>query len=219
MTTIKDVAPSDIESQSFAIIEREFQDQTGLTGVEIDPDRFQVIRRVIHATGDFDFARSLLFHDQCIDEAISSIISGRDIYIDVSMGAAGISRSILEGFGGSVRCFINDADVAEKARQEGKTRTETALEKLSGTDIGIIAVGNAPTALIAAMALIEAGKINPALVVGVPVGFVNAVESKDILAAQSYPFITNIGRKGGTPVAVAIVNALLRLALDSSGRK
>lgn len=218
MTKIKNVAPSEIESQSFAIIEREFQDQTGLIGSEIDPGRFQVIRRVIHATGDFDFAGSLLFHDQSIGAAISSIISGRDIYIDVSMGAAGISRSILEGFGGSVRCFINDEDVAEKARREGKTRTETALEKLSGTDIGIIAVGNAPTALIAAMALIEAGKIAPALVVGVPVGFVNAVESKEILAAQEYPFITNQGRKGGTPVAVAIVNALLRLGLHASGQ-
>lgn len=218
MTKIKNVAPSEIESRSFAIIEREFQDQTGLIGSEIDPGRFQVIRRVIHATGDFDFAGSLLFHDQSIGAAISSIISGRDIYIDVSMGAAGISRSILERFGGCVRCFINDEDVAEKARREGKTRTETALEKLSGTDIGIIAVGNAPTALIAAMALIEAGKIAPALVVGVPVGFVNAVESKEILAAQEYPFITNQGRKGGTPVAVAIVNALLRLGLHASGQ-
>jgi precorrin-8X/cobalt-precorrin-8 methylmutase len=218
MTKIKNVAPSEIESQSFAIIEREFQDQTGLIGSEIDPGRFQVIRRVIHATGDFDFAGSLLFHDQSIGAAISSIISGRDIYIDVSMGAAGISRSILERFGGSVRCFINDKDVTEKARREGKTRTETALEKLSGTDIGIIAVGNAPTALIAAMALIEAGKIAPALLVGVPVGFVNAVESKEILAAQEYPFITNQGRKGGTPVAVAIVNALLRLGLHASGQ-
>ena len=218
MTKIKYVAPSEIESQSFAIIEREFQDQTGLTGPEIDPDQFQVIRRVIHATGDFEFARSLQFHELSIVEAISSIISGRDIYIDVSMGAAGISRSILERFGGSVRCFINDADVAEKARREGKTRTETALEKLSGTDVGIIAVGNAPTALIAAMALIKTGKIAPALVVGVPVGFVNAMESKEILAAQKYPFITNQGRKGGTPVAVAIVNALLRLALHASGR-
>jgi len=218
MTKIKNVAPSEIESQSFAIIEREFQDQTGLIGSEIDPGRFQVIRRVIHATGDFDFAGSLLFHDQSIGAAISSIISGRDIYIDVSMGAAGISRSILERFGGSVRCFINDKDVTEKARREGKTRTETALEKLSGTDIGIIAVGNAPTALIAAMAMIEAGKIAPALLVGVPVGFVNAVESKEILAAQEYPFITNQGRKGGTPVAVAIVNALLRLGLHASGQ-
>jgi precorrin-8X/cobalt-precorrin-8 methylmutase len=112
-----------------------------------------------------------------------------------------------------VKCYINDADIAERARNEGKTRTETALEKLSGSDTGIIAVGNAPTALIAAMTLIKEGEINPAVVVGVPVGFVNAVEAKEILTNQGYPFITNKGRKGGTPVAVAIVNALLKLAI------
>ena len=216
MTTIKHVPPLEIETQSFAIIEREFQDQTGLVADEIDVERFQIIRRVIHATGDFDFAHNLIFQDQSIGAAISSIRSGRDIYIDVSMGAAGISKSIVKKFGGSVKCYINDGDVAEKARREERTRTETALEKLAGTDIGIIAVGNAPTALVAAMSLIAAGKIDPALVVGVPVGFVNAVESKQILASQSYPFITNEGRKGGTPVAVAIVNALLRLAQTAS---
>lgn len=212
MTTIKSVRPSEIESQSFTIIENEFEAQTGLQSSQIDPDCFQVIRRVIHATGDFDFGHTLIFGNRPIEAAIESIRSGRDIYIDVSMGAAGISARIIEQFGGRVKCHINDADIAAKARNDGKTRTETALEKLSGSDIGIIAVGNAPTALVAAMSLIHEGKINPALVVGVPVGFVNAVESKEILTEQSYPFITNKGRKGGTPVAVAIVNALLRLA-------
>ena len=219
MTTIKHVPPAEIEAQSFAIIEQEFELQTGRHVSGINPERFQVIRRVIHATGDFEFGKNLLFHERSIESAIRSIRSGRDIYIDVSMGAAGISTKILESFGGSVKCYINDGDVAEKAKKEGKTRTETALEKLSGTDIGIIAVGNAPTALLAAMALIEAKKIEPALVIGVPVGFVNAEESKEILAAQNYPFITNRGRKGGTPVAVAVVNALLRLALHNSGQE
>ncbi len=219
MAIIKDVPPAEIEAQSFAIIEREFEMQTGLPVGRIDPDRFQVIRRVVHATGDFEFARSLVFHERSIASAIASIQSGRDIYIDVSMGAAGISNKIVHRFGGAVTCYINDADVEKKARAAGKTRTETAIEKLSGTDVGIIAVGNAPTALVAAMALIESNKIRPALVVGVPVGFVNAVESKEILANQNYPFITSKGRKGGTPVAVAIVNALLRLALQASGRQ
>ena len=215
MTTIKSVRPSEIESQSFTIIEEEFEAQTGLQSAQIDPLCFQVIRRVIHATGDFDFGHSLIFGNRPIEAAIKSIRSGKDIYIDVSMGAAGISAGIIEQFGGRVKCHINDADIAERAKNEGKTRTETALEKLSGSDPGIIAVGNAPTALVAAMTLISEGKIDPALVVGVPVGFVNAVESKEILSAQSYPFITNKGRKGGTPVAVAIVNALLRLAARS----
>ena len=215
MTTIKPVRPSEIESQSFAIIEKEFEAQTGLRSSLIDPHCFQVIRRVIHATGDFDFGHGLIFGNRPIEAAIESIRSGRDIYIDVSMGAAGISAGLFEQFGGRVKCHINDTDIAERAQKEGKTRTETALEKLAGSDTGIIAVGNAPTALVAAMTLIGEGKINPALVVGVPVGFVNAVESKEILSGQSYPFITNRGRKGGTPVAVAIVNALLRLSAHS----
>ena len=212
MTTIKPVRPLEIESQSFAIIEKEFETRTGLLISQIEPDNFQVIKRVIHATGDFEFGHSLIFGNRPIEAAIESIRSGRDIYVDVSMGAAGISAKMIERFGGRVNCYIKDADIAARARNEGKTRTETALEKLSGSDTGIIAVGNAPTALIAAMTLIKEGKIKPAVVVGVPVGFVNAVESKEILTDQNYPFITNKGRKGGTPVAVAIVNALLRLA-------
>ncbi len=212
MTTIKPVPPAEIEAQSFAIIEAEFESRTGLPVAQIDPDHFQVMRRVIHATGDFEFGRSMIFAEGSIAAALESIRSGRDTYIDVSMGAAGISTRIMEKFGGSVRCHINDPDVAANAKEQGKTRTETALEKLSGSDVGIVAVGNAPTALVAAMTMIKSKEIRPALVVGVPVGFVNAVEAKEILASQPYPFITNKGRKGGTPVAVAIVNALLRLA-------
>lgn len=214
MATIKQVAPSEIEARSFAIIAQEFSDRTGVDPAEIDPDRFQVIRRVIHATGDFDFARSLLFHEESIRSGINSIRSGRDICIDVSMGAAGINQSLLKSFGGSVLCYINDPEVTEKARKNNKTRTETAVEKLAGQEVGIVAVGNAPTALVATMDMIKAGKLAPDLVIGVPVGFVNAEESKDILADKNYPFITNRGRKGGTPVAVAILNALLRLAKE-----
>ncbi len=212
MATIKPIAPAEIENQSFAIIEHEFMAQTGLDPQQIDDKRFQVIRRVIHATGDFGFASTLKFHHQSIEAAIAAIQGGRDIYIDVTMGASGISSSLLGTFGGKVLCHINDDDVAERARKGGKTRSETALEKLSSTHTGIIAVGNAPTALVAAMEMIEAGRIDPALLIGVPVGFVNAEESKQILSTKTYPFITNIGRKGGTPVAVAIVNALLRIA-------
>ncbi len=213
MTTIKQVAPAEIEDQSFAIIEREFEQQTGCNPADIEARRFQVMRRVIHATGDFGFAASLLFHDDSIDAGIAAIRGGKDIYVDVSMAASGISSSIVARFGGTVQCHINDDDVVERARREGKTRSETALEKIADSEVGIIAVGNAPTALIGALELIDSGRIRPDLVIGVPVGFVNAEESKDILAVQSFPFITNRGRKGGTPVAVAIVNALLRLAV------
>lgn len=212
MTTIKSIAPAEIEKNSFAIIEHEFFEQTGLNPADIESRRFQIVRRVIHATGDFSFARSLVFHDRAIESAVAAIRAGRDIYIDVSMGAAGISSSLLAAHGGAVQCRINDADVAERAREEGKTRSETALEKISDQDVGIVAVGNAPTALVAAMRMVEDGRLDPALIVGVPVGFVNAEESKQILSGKPYPFITNSGRKGGTPVAVAIVNALIRLA-------
>lgn len=212
MTTLKKVAPAEIENQSFAIIEKEFLERTGMNPQGIDSGRFQVIRRVIHATGDFSFGHSLIFSSDSINAGLGAIRAGRDIYIDVSMGAAGISRSILETFGGAVRCHINDPDIGELARATRKTRSETALGKLASSDIGIIAVGNAPTALVAAMNMIKDGLIRPALVIGVPVGFVNAAESKALLSDKTYPFITNKGRKGGTPVVVAIVNALLRLA-------
>lgn len=212
MTTLKKVAPTEIENLSFATIKEEFRDQTGMDPETLSPGKFQIIRRVIHATGDFSFAHSLIFSPGCIDEGLQAIREGRDISIDVTMGASGISHAMLERFGGSVRCHINDPEIVERARTLGKTRSETALAKLASSDVGIVAVGNAPTALVAAMEMITKGLIKPALVIGVPVGFVNAVESKELLSDQTYPFITNKGRKGGTPVAVAIVNALLRQA-------
>jgi precorrin-8X/cobalt-precorrin-8 methylmutase len=212
MSVLKGIAPEDIERLSFSIIEEEFKDRTGLSPAEIESDRFAITRRVIHATGDFSFAGSLAFHAEAITAGIASIRAGKDIFIDVGMGAAGINRRLQSGFGGSVICSINDPGIAERAKEEGKTRTETALRAICDRKPGIIAVGNAPTALICAMELIEEHVLKPELVIGVPVGFVNASESKDLLASKGYPYITNIGRKGGSAVAVAIINALLKLA-------
>jgi precorrin-8X/cobalt-precorrin-8 methylmutase len=212
MVTLRQVKPQQIENESFSIIEREFLDQTGHHINEYQDDRFKIIQRVIHATGDFAFAAILSFHDQALQAGLASIRSGRNIFIDVNMGAAGISRSILQKFGGKVICRIADEDVEKMAQAHGLTRSEAALEQAVDDNIGILAIGNAPTALLAAMRLIEDGKISPDLVIGVPVGFVNAKESKEILSQKSYPFITTRGRKGGSPVAVAIINALLRLA-------
>jgi precorrin-8X/cobalt-precorrin-8 methylmutase len=212
MTTLQHIKPLLIETESFRIIEHEFPEQTGHRPDEYDPDRFKVIRRVIHATGDFSFAASLTFHDRAIQSGLASIRAGRNILIDVNMGAAGISRFILKKFGGEVICRIGDQDVAQRAESKGLTRSEAAFDLATGDNIGIIAIGNAPTALLAAMRLIEEGKFIPDLVVGVPVGFVNAQESKEILSEKPYPFITALGRKGGSSVAVAIINALLRLA-------
>ena len=212
MVTLQQVKPLHIEAESFRIIEQEFPEQTGHRPEEYGPDRFKVIQRVIHATGDFSFAGNLAFHAQAIQAGLTAIRTGRNILIDVNMGAAGINRSILHTFGGEVICRIGDEEVARIAKARGLTRSEAAFELAVNDNIGIVAIGNAPTALLAAMRLIEEGKFNPNLVIGVPVGFVNAQESKEILSMKDYPFIAAMGRKGGTPVAVAIINALLRLA-------
>jgi precorrin-8X/cobalt-precorrin-8 methylmutase len=212
MITLQHVKPLQIETESFRIIEHEFPEQTGHHPDEYGPDRFKVIQRVIHATGDFSFAANLIFHERAIQSGLASIRAGRNILIDVNMGAAGISRSILQKFGGEVVCRIGDKDVAQIAKNKGLTRSEAAFDLAAGDNIGIVAIGNAPTALLAAMRLIEEEKFSPDLVIGVPVGFVNAQESKEILSEKTYPFITALGRKGGSSVAVAIINALLRLA-------
>ncbi|MEE4166716.1 MAG: precorrin-8X methylmutase [Desulfocapsaceae bacterium] len=212
MNRLTTISPQDIEQESFRIIEDEFYRQTGREPDEFDRDTFRVIRRVIHATGDFSFAHDLNFHAGAIHRGIDAIRAGRNIYCDVTMAASGINMKMLSRHGGTVICRINDPKIAEEAQRAGKTRTETAIAKVQHENIGIISIGNAPTALVKAMQMIEAQEIEPDLLVGVPVGFVNAAESKEILLEKKYPFITCKGRKGGTPVAVAIINALIRLA-------
>lgn len=212
MVTLQQIKPLEIEAESFRIIEREFAEATGRAVSDFSPEEFAVIRRVIHATGDFGFAASLRFHEQAIAAGIAAIRAGKSVLTDVNMAAAGISRSLLGKFGGKVICRVGEPEVAAMAASQGLTRSEAALGLAGGDNVGIVAIGNAPTALLAVMELVKAGRINPDLIVGVPVGFVNAAESKELLFQKDYPFITALGRKGGSPVAVAIVNALLRLA-------
>ncbi|WP_457573245.1 precorrin-8X methylmutase [Desulfolithobacter sp.] len=206
------IAPGDIEAESFRIIERELaaQDHPALT--TLTPEEFAVVRRCIHATGDFSFADTMRFHPRAVTAGLTAIRAGKNILVDVNMAAAGISRGLLERFGGRVICRIGEPETAELARAKNLTRSEAAFLRASQDNIGIVAIGNAPTALLQAMEMIQAGLFSPDLVIGVVVGFVNAVESKDILVDKPYPHITVLGRKGGTPVAVASVNALLRLA-------
>ncbi len=208
MVQLQHVAPQDIEAESFRIITAEL----GETG--LDPREFQVIRRIIHATGDFAFAENIRFHPQAIDAGLSAIRAGKNILVDVNMAVAGVSSRLLASFGGKVICRMNEPETAALAKERGSTRAEASMLRALTDQVGIVAVGNAPTALLAVMDLIEAGKWQPDLVIGVPVGFVNAAESKELLAEQEYPFITALGRKGGTPVAVAAVNALLKLAMQ-----
>lgn len=206
MVTLQKIAPQQIEAESFRIIEHE------LGPTNFSPEEFAVVRRAIHATGDFSFAENIRFHPQAISAGLAAIRAGKNILIDVNMGKSGISRSLLARFGGEVICRVAEAETVTKAKAEGTTRSDAAMTRSIGNNIGIVAVGNAPTALLKVMQLIEQGHFAPDLVIGVPVGFVNAAESKELLAEKTYSFITALGRKGGTPVAVAMVNALLRLA-------
>lgn len=210
-STIMQIAPEAIEAESFRIIAEE------LGPNDFDPRSFKVVQRVIHATGDFSFAESLVFHPKAIDTGIAAIRAGRNVLTDVNMGAAGVSKGLLAAWGGTVICKVADPDVARIAKERGLTRSEVAIERGLQENIGIVSVGNAPTALLKVMDCWDglATELRPGLVVGAPVGFVNAAESKELLSEKAYPFIACLGRKGGTPVAVAIVNALIRLAKEA----
>ena len=205
MVTLQQVAPEEIEAESFRIIERE------LGPTRFTPEEFSLVRRIIHATGDFSFADTLRFHPEAVRAGLHAIRSGRNILVDVNMAASGISARLLAPFGGRVICRVAEPETAAMAMANGTTRSEAAMARANGDNIGIVAVGNAPTALLKVREMIEQGLMAPELVIGVPVGFVNAAESKDLLAEKPYPFVTALGRKGGTPVAVAAINALLRL--------
>lgn len=196
--------PEEIEIKSFDIISEE--DDFGNTL----PEHLPIIKRVIHATADFDFKKNLIFHPDAVKAGLGAIKSGKDILTDVEMVKTGINKKLLERWGGKVICNINSSE----PQAEGRTRAQIGIESaLKGSNnIGIIAIGNAPTALLKTIELLSNSNSKELLVVGVPVGFVNALESKTLLSTQRFPFITNLSRKGGTPVAVAIVNALLKMA-------
>ncbi|MFH1974244.1 MAG: precorrin-8X methylmutase [Pseudomonadota bacterium] len=194
---------SEIEKRSFEIIASLMKKKT------FQEQELPIVMRVIHATGDFDFEDNLRFHPEAIKAGIRALKGGKNILVDVNMVAAGINRRLLERWGGSIISTISE--VGDQAMEEGKTRAETAIEKAINEKIGIVAIGNAPTALLKTMELIDEGRFKPDLVIGAPVGFVNAEESKEALAKKTYPFITSLGRKGGSPVAVAVVNGILKL--------
>jgi precorrin-8X/cobalt-precorrin-8 methylmutase len=206
---LQQVAPTEIEAASFKIISREFGPH------DFDEKTFRVIQRVIHATGDFSFKDNMRFAPGAIEHGIKMIQSGSDILTDVTMVAAGISKAMLGKWGGKVICGVGDPEIAALATAKEKTRSEVAIEMGLGPNIGIIALGNAPTALVQAIRSVALLSPESApLIVGVPVGFVNATESKDLLVQENSCYITSLGRKGGSPVAAAIVNALIRLAIE-----
>jgi precorrin-8X/cobalt-precorrin-8 methylmutase len=202
----------DIEKKSFDIIESE------IGGHSYDEDQWVIVRRVIHATADFDFAKSgkILFQKRAIDSAFDALQKRCTIVTDVDMVLAAISKKSMADLGLKAVCYISNPTVAEQARKLGKTRSETAMRRAaSDMDGGIVAIGNAPTALYEVISMIKEGITKPALVVGIPVGFVSATESKEELARMdNVPFITNSGRKGGSPVVSSILNALMLLYMS-----
>ena len=201
--------PEEIEAESFQIIDSE----AGEHGWP--PAEWQVVRRAIHTSADFEYASSMVFSDGVIEKAVAALKSGAGIVTDTTMALSGISKARLVPFGCSVSCHVADPDVAELAQRGGITRSIAAMRKaVFNPNNRIFVVGNAPTALFELLRLMQAGQAEPALIIGLPVGFVGAEESKNALAAGGHdvPFITNIGRKGGSNVAAAVINALVILA-------
>ena len=198
--------PMDIEKRSFEIISGILAEE----GVVLDPENEPVIKRVIHTTADFEYVNNLVFSENAVKIGIEALKSGCDIVTDTQMAKAGISKAALSNLGGEVRCFMSDDDVAAEAKARGVTRAAVSMEKAAKLEKPLIfAIGNAPTALIALDELMREGRLSPKLIIGVPVGFVNVVESKELIIASSVPHIVARGRKGGSNVAAAIVNAIL----------
>lgn len=200
------VKPEEIEQKSFEIITKELND----LGYVIDKENELVVKRVIHASADFDYAKNLVFSKDAVKIALNALKNGCDIVTDTNMAKAGINKKILSSLGGEVHCFMSDQDVIDEAKERGVTRATISMEKASklNKDV-IIVIGNAPTALIELIKLIDEKKIKPLLVVGVPVGFVNVIESKELLMQAPVPYIVAKGRKGGSNIAAAIINALI----------
>ena len=203
--------PMEIEKQSFAIIEKELTTQ-------IPPQYKPIVKRVIHTTADFSYETNMVFSEGVVDKALEAIQKGTDIVTDTNMAGAGISHKMAERFGISLHCYMADEAVAKEAAAREITRAAVSVEKAAKQNPGcIMVVGNAPTALMKIRELSDKGIFTPSLVIGVPVGFVNVVEAKEEVLARSVPAIVARGRKGGSTVAAAIVNALLyQLTRDES---
>lgn len=202
-----------IEDRSMEIIESE------VGAHPYSPDEWTIVKRVIHSTADFDFARDnkIVFHKKAIESGINALRGGCSIIVDVNGVAGLLNKDNQKRFGNNIICKISDQDVAAEAKRLNKTRAQTSM-RMSAREMngGIVAIGNAPTALQEVVQMVKEGIAMPALVIGIPVGFVCAVESKEELASTDIPYITNLGRKGGSSCASAILNALYIILKSSS---
>ena len=207
LTEIEKVLPSEIEKRSFEIITEELEQE----GIVLPEIQAPITKRCIHTSADFDYAKNLVYSEHAVEKALEAIRGGASIVTDTQMGRSGINKKRLAQYGGQVYCFMSDEDVAAAAKANGTTRAAASMDKAAalGRDV-IFAVGNAPTALVRLYELIKEGKIRPELIIAVPVGFVNVVQSKElILSLKETPSIVARGRKGGSNIAACICNALL----------
>lgn len=201
---LENVKPMEIEKRSFEMITEELGDKKLIPGTEL------VVKRCIHTSADFDYADNLCFSENVIEKAMEAIKNGACIVTDTQMAKSGINKRALARYGGEVYCFISDEDVAEAAKKNGTTRATASMDKAASLHRPLIfAVGNAPTALVRLYELIDEGKLKPELIIGVPVGFVNVVQSKELIMEAGAPYIVARGRKGGSNIAACICNALL----------
>ncbi len=208
------LSPTGIENDSMGIISRELSHLTIPT--ELDP----IIKRIIHTSADFEYARLFEAHPKAVALAHKALQSGCKIYADTTMITAGISKPSLSKLGCSVNCFVHDEEVIQKAREKGITRSICGIDKAAdNSDYKIYVIGNAPTALVRICELAKEGKIKPDLVIGVPVGFVGASESKEMLRESGLPYMIVRGRKGGSTIGVAIMNALMYQMIHREGIK
>lgn len=199
--------PQKIENKSFALIDNLLKD------MRLSSPKKAIIKRVIHASADASYAKGLIFHPLAIPAGLKAIREGKNIVVDVNMLKAGINKKILSRFKGKLICPIDKKDIIERAGKLKLTRAILVMRtSVSAMNRGIVAIGNAPTALFELCDLVEKNKARPALVIGVPVGFVGAKEAKKKLRSLKVPYIANRSRKGGSAVAAAIVNALLKMA-------
>lgn len=206
MNNIMHVLPQDIERRSFEIITQELADM----GITLDGDTAPVIKRAIHTTADFDYVKTLVFSDKAVSVAKNLIRGGAYIVTDTNMGLSGINKKELAKYGSEAICFMADEEIAKLAKQKGTTRATVSMEKAAELDRPVIfVIGNAPTALISLREMFDAEKFAPEFIIGVPVGFVNVEAAKELIVETGIPHIVNMGRKGGSNVAAAIVNAIL----------
>jgi len=210
--------PEEIEAESFRIIDAEVGPHTW------PPGEWQVVRRAIHTTADFDYSRTMVFSPDAVACGIAAIDKSRGIFTDTTMALAGINKRLSKRYSLPLSSCVGDPDVAEEAARAGTTRSIVAMRKgTAAPENGIFVIGNAPTALFELLRLVREEGFRPDLVIGLPVGFVGAEESKELLIREAgprgIPFITNRGRKGGSNVAAAVVNALLLMADRGNGEK